>query len=84
MKSSRLDNIVRAIKFVKIFYKLEPKYNVEVTIKQIEQVLGCSNENARRWRDDAGYVLPIAERGNDYERSDRRRGPPATLYGVLR
>ena len=83
MKSSRLDNIVRAIKFVKIFYKLEPKYNVEVTIKQIEEVLGCSNENARRWRDDAGYVLPIVERGNDYSRNGRRRGPPATLYGVL-
>ena len=80
---SRKDNIIRALKFIKIFYDLKPT-GAEVTLDQIRERLDCSRTNARHWRDVAGEILPIAEVGDDKYRSDRERGPAAILYGVLR
>ena len=80
---SRKDNIIRAIRFIKIFYDLKPK-NAEVTIQPIREKLQCSRTNARHWRDVAGEELPIVEVGTDEYRSNRARGPAAVLYGVLK
>ena len=78
--SRRRDNIVRAIRFIKMFYTLTPKKNV-YTIKQIKKKLGCSRTNARHWRDAAGYELPIMEVGVDKHHC--ANGPAAITYGVL-
>ena len=77
--SSRRDNIVRALRFIQIFYNLTPK-RVAVTDRRIQEVLECSPTNARLWRDVASLELPITDEGYTNE---GRRGPPAKLYGVM-
>jgi hypothetical protein len=80
--SSRRDNIVRALKFIKIFYNLTPNGR-DVTINQIREALDCSASNARKWRDGAGGVFPLIEMGTDEYRRDCAGGYAAITYGVM-
>lgn len=77
----RRDSIVRLLRFIKLFYKLEPRKNVW-TIRQIAREMECSLCNARHWIVAAGDEIPIYEPGKDLYH--HRKGPAGTTYGVLR
>lgn len=76
----RRDAIIRAIKFIKLFYELKPKKS-EITIQQIRNEMQCSRGNARHWIDAAGFELPLAEIGVDNFHS--KKGPPGKTYGIF-
>jgi len=74
------DMIIRAIKFLQLFYEFNPK-RCEYTITDIRNAISCSRGNARHWIDMAGFVIPITEIG--YDQNHQRKGPPGKTYGLL-
>ena len=76
----RRDNIRRVIRFMKLFYDLNPK-GARITIRRISQTSGCSRTNSRHWIDAAGFEIPIFEAGKDEYHN--RKGPPAMTFSVL-
>ena len=78
---SRRDSIRRMIRFIKLFYKLEPK-DAHVTILKMCETLECTRTNARHWVDAFGDELPIYETGrNKYH---DKKGPPGVTFGVVK
>jgi len=77
---SRRDSIRRMIRFIKLFYRLEPK-DVHVTILKMCETLECTRTNTRYWVDAFGDELPIFENGTD--RHHNKKGRAGTTFGVV-
>jgi len=73
------DMIIRALKFLQLFYELKPK-RCEYTIADIRKTISCSRSNARHWVDMAGFVIPIVDIG--YDKHHQKKGPPGKTYGL--
>ena len=80
MMFGRIDNINRALKFLKLFYDVKPTRRT-YTLRQISNVLGTSNGNARQWIDAAGLEIPLTDVG--YDKHHTRKGPPGKVYGLV-
>ena len=76
----RRDAIIRAIRFLKLFYELKPR-GTTATIQKIRDVMQCSRGNARHWIDASSLEIPIAELGHD--ENHYKKGPAGIVYGIL-
>ena len=77
----RRDSIIRMLRFIKLFYRLEP-LGSELTITQIQRHMHCSRTNVKHCIDAAGFEIPITETGVDTNHTGR--GPAGITYGVLK